>query len=70
MRKKVLIIADVVVLVSLALIATVAGYFWYAMGQPLYKPGRVRAGENLRASLTPLAQSGDEQFWTMEEKSG
>ena len=42
-------------------------FFWYSMGQPLYEPGMVRAGENLRAPLTPPEQSDDERFWQVEE---
>ncbi len=56
----------VVVLVLLVLIAVVGVYFWYAMGKPLYEPGMVRAGDNLRAPLTPPEQSGDEHFWNVE----
>lgn len=67
MTKRILIIAGVVILVLLVLVAAVIGYFWYVMGQPLYKPGMVREGKNLRAPLTPPTQSGDEHFWTVEE---
>ncbi len=42
-------------------------YFWYSMTKPLYKPGMVRSGENLRASLDPASQSGDENFWQIED---
>ncbi|MBN1812996.1 MAG: alpha/beta hydrolase [Anaerolineae bacterium] len=67
MRKKLLIIGGIAVLVVLVLVAAVAGYFWYAMGQPLYKPGMVRVGKNLRVPLSPPVQSGDAGFWTVEE---
>ena len=55
------------ILVVCLLVAAVAGYFWYAMGQPLYKPGTVAAEKNLRGPLTPPPQSGDEHYWTVEE---
>jgi proline iminopeptidase len=48
-------------------IAIGVGVFWYLSGQPLYEPGMVRAGKNLRASLTPPQQSTDEQFWKVED---
>lgn len=59
------VIAAVLILIVLAVIA--GGYLWYSMGQPLYRPGMVRAGKNLRALLTPPAQPADEQFWKVEE---
>src|SRR5262249_47253618 len=40
---------------------------WYLIGQPLYKPGMVRGGEKMRASLDPPAQQGDEHFWKVEQ---
>ncbi len=39
------------------IIAAAGGWVWYSMGQPLYQPGMVRAGKNLRAPLTPPAQT-------------
>jgi proline iminopeptidase len=66
-RKRVLIIGGIVALVLCVLVAAVVGYSWYAMGQPLYKPGMVRAEENLRAPLTPPAQAGDGSYWTVED---
>jgi len=62
--KKVIII---VVLVLLVLIIIAGVFFWYAMGRVLYEPGMVRAGENLRAPLTPPEQAGDEHFWNVEQ---
>ncbi|MGD2142947.1 MAG: alpha/beta hydrolase [Anaerolineae bacterium] len=61
--KKMLIIIALVVLV---LAAVVGGLFWYLTNQPLYKPGMVRAGKNLRAPLAPPAQPDDEHRWKME----
>jgi len=62
--KKIIII---VVLVLLALIVVAGVFFWYAMGKPLYEPGMVRAGKNLRAPLAPPEQSNDEHFWNVEQ---
>lgn len=62
--KKVIVIG---VLVLLVLIVIAGVFFWYAMRRPLYEPGMVRAGENLRAPLTPPEQSGDEYFWNVEQ---
>lgn len=61
--KKVIVI---VVLILLVLIVAAGVFFWYAMGKPLYEPGMVRAGENLRAPLAPPEQSGNEHFWNVE----
>lgn len=57
----------IVILVLLVLVAVVGAYFVYAMRKPLYEPGMVRAGKNLRAPLTPPEQSGDGRFWNVEE---
>jgi proline iminopeptidase len=52
---------------ALLLLLVVAGvFFWYLMSKPLYEPGMVRAGKNLRASLVPPAQSGEQDFWSVE----
>lgn len=67
MKKKVLNIATIVAVILCMLVVAVGVYFWYSMGQPMYKPGMVRDGKNLRASLMPPEQSGDERFWTVEE---
>jgi proline iminopeptidase len=63
MRKTIIIVASVL----LALIVVAGVFFWYTMGNPLYEPGMVRAGKNLRAPLTPPEQSGDEHFWNVEQ---
>lgn len=58
----------VIVVLALFVLIVVAGvFFWYTMGKPLYEPGMVRAGENLRAPLTPPEQSDDEHFWNVEQ---
>lgn len=53
-------------LVLLVLVAVIGGLFYYFTNQPLYKPGMVRAGKNLRAPLAPPAQTDDERHWRME----
>ncbi len=62
MKKTLVILAAVLVV----LIAAVGGAFWYFSMQPLYQPGMVREGGNLRAPLTPPAQTGDPDFWQVE----
>ncbi|MBM4422932.1 MAG: hypothetical protein FJ030_06000 [Chloroflexi bacterium] len=52
--------------IGVVLIAAAAGVLWYVMGQPLYKPGMVRAGENLSAPLAPPPQSSSESLWIVE----
>lgn len=61
--KKVILITTLVLLVVI-----VAGgvWFWNEMQKPLYEPGMVRAGTNLRAPLIPPEQSADEQYWQVE----
>ena len=58
----------ILILVVVLFVALVGGgvWFWNAMQQPLYEPGMVRAGNNLRAPLVPPAQSADKNFWTVE----
>lgn len=51
----------------MALVLAAGGGLWYLMGQPLYQPGQVRAEKNLRAPLTPPAQTANEQFWQVED---
>jgi proline iminopeptidase len=59
-----------VILILLALLAVlvIGGglWFWNAMQQPLYEPGMVHEGKNLRASLAPPAQPADGDFWQVE----
>jgi proline iminopeptidase len=61
-RKTLLIVGLVIVLI----IAVGAGGFWWMTQQPLYRPGMVRAGENLRSPLTPPEQKSDAEFWQVE----
>jgi proline iminopeptidase len=60
--KTILIIFGVIVILTLIAI----GAFWYMSKQPLYKPGMVRAGENLSASLEPPAQPKEVDVWRVE----
>lgn len=48
------------------LVVIVAGVFWYLSGQPLYKPGMVRRGQNLSAPLSPPAPPVDSNTWLIE----
>lgn len=52
------------VIVILAILAGVG--FWYMSKQPLYKPGMVRAGENLSAPLEPATQPEESDVWLVE----
>jgi proline iminopeptidase len=61
--KKVLIIIGMILFL---LVAGVVGLFWYLMNRPLYEPGMVHAGENLRAPLDPREQPDDEHLWNVE----
>lgn len=58
----------ILILIAVLLVLVMGGgvWFWYAMQQPLYEPGMVRAGKNLRAPLVPPAQSADKDYWLME----
>src|SRR4051812_40499317 len=64
MRSKMLTTAVVVLLVLVF-----AGYLcWqYMMAAPLYTPGMVRAGTNLRGQLDPPEQTGDSSYWQVED---
>ncbi len=63
MLKKILIIAGIV----LAAAIIVLGYLWYAMGKPMYEPGMVKNGKNLRAPLDPPQQTGEADYWLVEK---
>ncbi|MFZ5909773.1 MAG: alpha/beta fold hydrolase [Chloroflexota bacterium] len=62
MKKKIIIALVATVLVILI----AAAFFWFAMTRPLYQPGMVREGKNLRAPLTPPTQTGDPDYWQVE----
>jgi len=49
------------------LILVAAALFWWMSGRPLYQPGMVREGEDLRASLRPPEQPDDEHRWRVED---
>ena len=59
MNKVILII--IVVLVVVVVIA--AALFWSMMNKPLYQPGMVRRGENLRSPLDPPQQPDAQAVW-------
>ncbi len=61
LRIGLIIVAIIVVLVAIG-----AGLLWYFMSQPLYRPGMVRQGKNLRAPLMPLAQTAGDGIWQVE----
>jgi proline iminopeptidase len=64
MRKHKMVVA--IVAGVLVLLAGAALWFWRMMGEPLYRPGMVRAGENLRGPLDPPAQPTEGSFWLVE----
>ncbi|NOG45403.1 MAG: alpha/beta hydrolase [Calditrichaeota bacterium] len=53
----------------LAVIVIIAGgVIYYFMQQPMYKPGMVNQGQNLRSGLNPPSQIGqDSLFWQVED---
>jgi proline iminopeptidase len=59
-------IALIIVAVVVVLVAVGAGVMWYFMSQPLYQPGMVRQGKNLRAPLAPPAQTAGDGLWQVE----
>jgi len=62
MRKKLL----VALIAALFILAIAAFAFWQAMNAPLYRPGMVRANENLRAPLDPPKQINQDSYWQVE----
>ena len=57
----------VFLIIAILLVAGAAGgYFWYQMQQPLYQPGNVRTGKNLKSPLTPPTQGSGADFWDVE----
>jgi proline iminopeptidase len=63
MRKKMVGIA----VAAIVFLAVVGFLFWRAIQAPLYTPGMVRAGKNLRAPLDPPKPTGEEAYWQVEE---
>ena len=62
-RKTVLFGIAAAIIIVLVIIG---GGLWYFMSQPLYQPGMVRQGKNLRAPLAPPAQTAGKGFWQVE----
>jgi len=63
-------VKDILIIVGVGALAVaiIAGaFFWYTSTKPLYEPGMVRSGRNLRASLTPPQQPDDPNVWKVEE---
>lgn len=56
-------IAITIFLIILVVVIITGIYFWYAMQKPLYEPGMVRDGKNLRAPLMPPKQPAVMDFW-------
>ncbi len=55
------------IVVALVVLVAIGGIvFWQRMGQPLYEPGMVRSGKNLRSSLVPPEQTLEGSFWLVE----
>ncbi|MEW5960479.1 MAG: alpha/beta hydrolase [Chloroflexota bacterium] len=61
--KKIIMIITAVLIV---MVITGGAYVWYVIQQPLYKPGMVRAEENLRAPLAPPEQPAGSPAWRVE----
>lgn len=51
------------------LVLLVVGYFLVQamISAPLYNPGMVRAGQNLRGPLAPPKQASDDSYWQVED---
>lgn len=64
MKRKILIILGVALFL---IIGVGAGAFWWMTQQPLYRPGMVSAGENLRSPLTPPQQTESSDYWQVEK---
>ena len=64
MKRKILVISGIVLILLLG--AGAFGFCWMTQ-QPLYNPGMVRAGQNLRSPLTPPAGPTDPDYWQVEE---
>ena len=57
----------IIAFVVFALLLLVGFLFYRFMEAPLYMPGMVRAGKNLRAPLDPLKQTGEAGYWLVED---
>ena len=63
MNRKIILI---IVIGFVLLVGAGAAGLWWMMQQPLYNPGMVNNGQNLRYPLTPPAQTGDPNTWQVE----
>jgi len=61
------IVIVVIVVGLLFLVAVTILVFRRMIGRPMYRPGMVREGKNLRGPLTPPEQPADPEWWAMEE---
>lgn len=50
----------------LVIVGGIGAYVYFSMGRPMYQPGMVRAGDNLRGPLEPPAQPAGGEFWQVE----
>ena len=66
MRKTTKRILVLTPLVLLALLIGAGFWVWHMMSAPLYRPGMVRAAENLRGPLQPPTQPGEPGVWRVE----
>lgn len=64
MKKKSFVVGAIAL--ALLIVGAIA-FGWYSMNRPLYEPGMVRAGQTLSAPLDPPAQSGEVDFWQVED---
>lgn len=62
MKKAIIIILIIIVLIIAAIFSLM-----YMMKKPLYKPGMVRDGKNLRAPLSPPEQPANGNYWLVEK---
>ena len=56
-----------IIIVLVILVSGIGYYLWTLFTAPLYTPGMVRNEQNLRAPLTPPEQTGNSDFWQVEE---
>jgi proline iminopeptidase len=55
-------------ILTLVVLLVAAWFLWQSLiAAPLYTPGMVRAGTNLRGPLDPPRQAGDGTYWQVEE---
>ena len=57
-----------IVVIGLVVLVVIGGIaVWWMMGQPLYEPGMVRSGKNLRSPLVPPEQTSGGSYWLVEK---